>query len=107
MVDASAYRDRGWIWPPAAAFCLKIWLFFQQKASLTPELKVALEEVVKRRLFREKMDLLGQALKAIAWIGGYGKELTDVVQRVLEGVQLAEAFWRSRDRKRRNTLVPW
>jgi len=80
------------IWPLLVAVPLGIWRLLHQELDLTPELKAALDEVVKRRLLSRKVDLLGKAPEAIVWVGDHGPELKALVQLVTEGVQLAEGF---------------
>jgi len=80
------------VWPVLLAVPLAVWRFLERNAYLTPELKAALDDVVKRRLLSRKMDLLGRAPDAIVWIGEHGEELKAVVQVAAEAVQLAEGF---------------
>ena len=81
------------IWLRVVQVFAWIWERAHQWAALTPELKAALDEVVRSGLVKRKADSLRELPNAIVWIADHREQATAAVELVTEAAQIAEGFF--------------
>jgi hypothetical protein len=80
------------IWLMLAAFLARAWESLQDWSALTPEIKAALDKVIKAKLVAQKKELLGEVPVAVVWLADHRDQVTAALQLVFEAVQEAESF---------------
>ncbi len=64
----------------------------QNRATLTPEIRQALDRAASEGLISKKRALVGEVPAALVWLGDHREQVTAAFQLVFEAVQEAESF---------------
>jgi hypothetical protein len=80
------------IWARLIEFFGWIWESMHQWATLTPEVRAAVDAAVRDGLLRKKQSLLGEIPSVIVWVADHRPQVTAAVEFIFEAVQEAESF---------------